>query len=629
MPVQDPFNDDNLITAAKPGEARAGVAIDPFGDEDIIQPPALAPAPAFQDDPSRIAAEALGQPVPGELFIEQLVKPALQDPLGRVIKPVAGIISDIGSGVLTAGAGVKQVGAEALGRFTGVDPSIREAVIEAAITAPEVARQQEFAEAREQAFGAPPGLGVPLGEAALPIPGPKKATAFGRMLEGMKLGGLAGALEFTEGGTADRAKNTLFGIAAGGTFQPVLDIFRAGRGAVSKKGRITAALDSPLLSRVEVKAVIQAAKDLNITITPGEAAGDVFLISGESQLSVGKATRAELRDFLEARHEKLVQNITALRNRAVSGSSFAEHATQLETLKQDVFSQTLDKEVLASMLKESPVLKVQFEAFNAALKKGGKKLTATEALAVERMQRLQAELGLTGDLPVTNVGFIDVMMDNLDSFVDVTSKGGKKAFRDISKTRSALSERLKKEIPGYGDYKALSQRALAVNHMDNVLAQLPDRTPGDIASGFYDAVLRKPANRDELIGLMAQVPGAEKKIQDLSKVMGSIFADESLRRTIQKRLPDLLAEGGTAGLGPLGAATIRLRKFLGGEHDRAIMEYITNPAWTQDITALSSRDKLQTMNNLAAYLARVANAREKVDTQQRVPSITEAAQSLL
>jgi hypothetical protein len=558
-------------------------------------------------------------------------------------KSAVGVTADIGSGMLRASSGAKQLAGEGLGALSGLPDEATDALIDEFITKPEVEREQRFAEARESFTDEEPGFGQFVGEAAVPIPGTRKVTAFGRAVNAMKIGGIGGALEFSESGNAQRATNVLFGVAAGGAFQGVFDIGRNLSKPFNKKASRFDALDSPDLSKKEVHDVLKSAEELGIVITPAEATGDPLLLAAERSLNLNKATRSELRDFLQARHTSLLKDIKALQDtasvdRAGDPQSFLDLKSEVNSIKQDVFSQTLDRGVFDKIMSSSPVLSNQFKAFNRAMKKGKKKLTNEEALAVERFDALRADLGISDALPVTNVGFIDMMMEKMDSFVDVTAKGSKKDFSVISRSRRSISDNLKKEIPGYAEYKMRAQRIKAIEFMQEAIDQIPDLAiqPGTTTAGFYNAVLSKPGTRKELIQLMDSVPGAEKKINSLRNVLGAMLGEQDLANVLNQRLPDLLAEGGTGGAGMLGAAAIRAKKFFTGELDTALMEYITNPAWTQDITKfVVAKDRLRTANNIAAYLARVSNARLDIDKQtmdriqQSLPDVSSAAQSVL
>jgi len=557
----------------------------------------------------------------GELISEGIGE-IVDDPMGTIVKPVAGFAADVGSGIITAGEGAKQFATEAAMKSAGMSPVATEAVTRAMVTDPELQRQQKFDSARKQVLGSEPGVGEFLGQAAIPIPGPSKVSSFGRAMEAMKLGALSGSLEFAEGGSSERANNILFGIAAGPLAQLGAEVVSKLPKALSTKLKLEAALDSPSLTKPEVKEVLKSAESLGITVTPGEASGDLLLLAQERSLNLSTASRAELRDFLEARHARLVKDIDQLKASAAVNDrgdelTFSEFSDEVNVMREDVYSQTLDTETLNSLLSTTPNLKVQFDAYAKALRKGPNgKLNNTEALAVERFNQLRESLGISDVLPVNNVGFIDQMLGNMDSFVNVTEKGAKKDFAAISKARERISTRLKKEIPGYADYKVKAQRIRGINYMQEALDEIPDLAsqPQRITSGFYEAILSKPKTRKELLSLMGSVPGAEKKINDLANVMGTIFQDEPFKAALSSRLPDILAEGGTAGAGMLGAVAIRTKKFFGEEFDRSYMEYISNPNWTQDITQfVDAKDRMKTVSNLAAYFSRVLNVRDDLD----------------
>ena len=613
---------------AKEGKVSVFADLDEGPEEEALFEDEVS-EPAFSEDFQAILEGGTAQPT-GTQFINELIKPAIQDPVGKALKPGLGFVADVGSGVLRAGAGVKQGVAELVSRAGGLPGELREPAIEHFITGPEVERQERFAGAREEVLGAEPGFGEILGQAAVPVPGAsQKVNALKRMFQATLGGGAAGALEFTEGGSANRGKNVLFGIAGGTGFQTLAEGFGFAGRVMTRAGRLAEATGSRLLNRVEQRDIMQAAKDLGIVVTPGEVSGDILLVAGESNLILNRATREDLQDFLMDRHDQLVRNIDSLKKSAIKGSSFNEHQAAIAALEPDVLSFTLDQEQLTKLLNESPAMRRVFTVVRKARSKTGK-LTESEALLMEKYRALQVKLGTDDALPLTNVGFIDLAMKDFDNMVSKTAGGAEADFAILAARRKKISDLLKEEVPGYREYKALQQRALAVRHIERAIDDIPARNAGEWTSGFYSAVLAKPKTRKELIGLMADVPGAKEKIEALSKVMGAVFSDEALAKTIKTKFPDLIATGGTAGAGMIGAAAIRLKKFLGTGTDRALMEYITNPAWTTDVTSLVKRgNKLQTLNNLAAYFNRVANIREQIDVSGATSKISETLQSVL
>jgi hypothetical protein len=601
--------------------------------EGIAKREPFVPNAVDDTDPAAITQAALPQNTTLGEDIKAKVSAVATSPVDNLVKPVVGGLADIGSGMIRAGAGAKQVvGNAMLPPFIppelmpeGVSRGdVTSALTDELVTKPELARQERFADARKGVTGQDPSLLTYVGEAVVPMKTPNRVTGLGRALQASAYGGLSGGLEFSEGGQSDRAINVLTGIAAGPVAQGGAELLQKAPFMFSQKARNAAALDSPSLNKKEVSDVLKAAEDLGIVITPAEASGDPLLMVGERSLNINQASRSELRDFMEDRHRLLLDDIESLKasaavNQTGDDQTFVEFTEELIGIRSEIFSQTLDEDVFEEIMKSSPLLKSQFDAYKSALAKGAKgRLTNKEALAVERFNKLREDLGISDALPVNNVGFLDMMMGQLDDFVETTKGGASGDFAVTSAVRKKISDKLKETVPGYADYKMRSQRDLAIKYINETIDSIPDLATqkGATTKGFYSAVLSKPQTRKELIQLMGSIPGAEKKINDLHKVMGSIFGNDSMQKAINQRLPDLLAEGGTAGAGVLGAMLIRGKKFFTGEFDIAMMEYITNPNWTQDISKfVAVKDRMRTASNLAAYFTRVANVRGDIDSK--------------
>ena len=110
---------------------------------------------------------------------------------------------------------------------------------------------------------------------------------------------------------------------------------------------------------------------------------------------------------------------------------------------------------------------------------------------------------------------------------------------------------------------------------------------------------------------MATDPTAQKKVNDLTLVMSHIFSDANVSKLVKGTEKDLAAMG-TGGLGTLGAIGLKFRELV--RNDAGLINVITNPQWTSDISKLKGRTADETLQNLTSFLSRVVNTSDKIET---------------
>ena len=128
-----------------------------------------------------------------------------------------------------------------------------------------------------------------------------------------------------------------------------------------------------------------------------------------------------------------------------------------------------------------------------------------------------------------------------------------------------------------------------------------------------------------MMGLLATDPLAQKKLTDLTTVMSHIYGDSSLTKLMTNEAEDLLraTSGGT--FGKAGLAFNKLSALI--KNDAGMINVITNPQWTFDISKLKGRTSKETLDNLTNYLSRVVSTSDKIEeaiglrTQPKEPAI--------
>ena len=590
-------------------------------------------------------------------------KEFLSNPIDNIATPISDVLTDTASGAVTGLAGIAQVSAAVqetarqgfdwlVGEeYTDVE---KEKYIQLAVTDPELARQNVYSNYRQKVSGSKPSpIAGFIGEVVpTMVANPKKVAQgfFGKVLQSSFYGGLSGSMEFVEGGQNERNMNTLIGTSTGG----ILDsLQQAGRRAV-RVGKeawnpsVRDFADTPevdlaaKLSTGEVNKVLAAARGLGITVTPAEASGDSLLIHGQNTLNINQASREQLSEFLVARNDALTENILSLQRVAdkdlqYAGVSFVPASGQpakapfvtkqdqvkWKTTREEVFRQTLEPEELTAVLGASPLLANAYNKYVKALNKPASKRTDADALAIEAVNRVKKQAGIVGDMPLNNVGFLDMLVRDLDVLLDKTIVDPSL----VRNQRKAMSGVLKRRVEGYESLKQQQQRALAVSNLQNVVDPATTR-PEDFAETFYNNVLRDRKKREELLRQLETDPTAKKKVEDLTLVMSHIFSDAGVTKLIKGAEKDVFAQG-TGGGGTLGAIALKFREIV--RNDSGLINVITNPQWTSDISKLKGRTSNETLQNVTAFLSRVVNTTDKIETSLGVKQQTreEAIQQMI
>ena len=632
---------------------------------------------------SQVATEELATSIERKALTGDSRAPAqqaidfLSDPKENLLKPFSALSMDVVSGLNTGIAGAAQalgevsslvpVGLNWLFGQESFDMLDRESFLENNITAPEVARQEAYAQYRKNLTGEEPSnVATVLGE-LLPslavAPNKAAASLFGRLYQSAAFGGLSGGLEFTEGGSSQKAINTMLGVALGAPVQALVEGAVKGTRFVSpaklKKITVNNPTATDVLTRSETIQVLQSAERLGITVTPAEATGDLLLINGQRQLNVNEATRGELGEFLLQRNDDLTENILQLqrvadRDLQYTGTTFKpansstgegvpdrapfigkQDEVNWKKTRQEVYRQSLDQEELATVLNSSPLLQRQFIKYQTALKTKPTKRTDEHVLALESINKLKKDLGLVGDIPFNNVGFLDMLIDNLDEVVDkgvdATTPAGRKKLALISNQRKALSSTLKKKVSGYASMKGQGQRALAVSLLRNAVDE-GTTSAADYPKKFFDSVLKDKKKREELINILKpNDPDIANKVGDLGLVMSHIFSDANIANKISQSAEDIATQstGGAGVVGSLGIVYVKVRALL--KQDEAMIRVLTDPDWSKGIEGLKGRTPEQTLMNLVSFLTvatNTSNAIEKTLGQRQKQQEERAQQPL-
>ena len=585
------------------------------------------------------------------------------DPKENLLKPVSAGLSDFVSGLNTGIVGVGQAVAEVAtavplglswllseedeGFFTAED---REKFIQGNITQPELARQELYAQYRRDLTGEDPSGFMEVAGQIFPslAVNPKKAapTVLGRMFQAGKFGGVSGGMEFTEGGTGEKAQNAIIGATLGVGFQGGID-GAVGLKRLTEKARLRKLTAnnptaSDVLSRAEQTEVVKAAERLGITITPAEATGDLMLIHGQNQLVLNEATRGELAEFLLQRNDALTENILKLqrvgdRDLQYTGATFtpasisgAADATPVRApflgkqdevrwkkSRQEVYRKSIDQEDLAEVLMASPLLQRQFIKYQTALKTKPTKRTDAQVLDLEVFNKLKRDLEIEGDMPLNNVGFLDMLINNLDQVLDKGSEAGTAAAKSqraaIQGQRKALSETLKKKVAGYADVKSQGQRALAVSMLRNAVDETTTAA-GDYAETFYKNVLKDKKKREELISILkANDPQAASHVADLGLVMSHIFSDANIARKIKEVSGDIATEstGGAGTVSKYAPLLVKFKSML--TKDEAMLRVLTDPRWASAVKGLKGRTPDETLLKLTNFFTTVTNTSNYIE----------------
>ena len=372
----------------------------------------------------------------------------LGDATARYSQGSAPLTADIIMGVSKGRAGVKQGLDTAVSKmeqgfsyFLGEEYDAEEQarIREQSITQPEIVKQEVYAAARKKLTGDKPNFIATLaGEAlATGMIGPQAgAGVLTRLFQSAATGGIAGGMEFTEGGDSERAVNTLFGSSVSTGMDALL---RVGGPLVRMGSRMWKATLGDLiqtdkidlkerLSKPEVAKVIKAAEDLGIVVTPAEASGELILISGQNELVINTATREELAAFIIQRNEDLTEGLLSLqkvadRDMGAVGSKLDQPApftgeprdnapfisfsdsVEFKQTREQVYSRTLDKKEFRKLIEDSPNLNKLINDYKAALKANPDKRTSAQVLALSAVNDLKKEQGCLQAFPLRMLAF--------------------------------------------------------------------------------------------------------------------------------------------------------------------------------------------------------------------------------
>ena len=555
------------------------------------------------------------------------------------------LLADVAMGVSKGKAGIEQAVDTAVGKvsegfnwFIGEEYNAEEQarIREESITKPEIVKQKVYAQARKNLTGDAPNFIASLaGEAlstAMIAPQQAGAGILKSLFQSAAAGGVAGGMEFTEGGT--RAVNTMFGagISASmdGFFKVAAPLWRAGsRMWEARLGDLTQTDKIDLkerLSKPEVAKVVQAAEDLGIVVTPAEATGDLILISGQNELVINTATREEVAAFVMQRNEDLTEGMLSLqrvadRDMGIVGSKLDQPApftgqprdnspfvsfndsVEFKRTREQVYKQTLDTKEFKKLIGSSPTLNKLINDYQKALKAKPDNRTSAQVLALSAINDLKKELNLPAGFPVENVGFLDMALkrfdENLPSGLGKTDTASANV-RLTAKERNEISTKLKEQVPGYSDLKAREQRALAVKDLKNALD--PTASEQVNIQNFYNTLLKDKKARVQLLRKLSTDKGAQKKVNDLAIVLDHIFSDANIAKKITSSEAD----------GTVSAVVFsNIRGYFA--NDKGVINLITNPKWQYDISKLKGRTPEATLNALSSYLGRVVSVSDAVE----------------
>jgi hypothetical protein len=359
-------------------------------------------------------------------------------------------------------------------------------------------------------------------------------------------------------------------------------------------------------------------------------------------------TRGELAEFLLNRNDDLTENILNLQRvgdrdlqytgatftpASISGAADATPArppflgkqdeVRWKKSRQEVYRKTLDQKDLAEVLGASPLLQRQFIKYQRAAKTKPSKRTDAQALDLTVLDKLKKDLGIKGDMPLNNVGFLDMLINNLDQVLDTGAEAGTAAAKSqraaIQGQRKALSQRLKDKVAGYADVKSQGQRALAVSMLRNAVDETTTAA-GDYAETFYKNVLRDKKKREELISILkANDPEAASHVADLGLVMSHIFSDANLAKKIKQVSGDIATES-TGGAGTVSSYAPWIVKGVSAlKKDEGMIRVLTDPRWASSIKDLRGRTPDETFLKLANLLTTATNTsnyiEQMLDTQ--------------
>tara|TARA_R100001163_G_C5066096_1_gene204343 strand:+ start:2138 stop:4204 length:2067 start_codon:yes stop_codon:yes gene_type:complete len=451
------------------------------------------------------------------------------------------------------------------------------------------AQRDEFSESKiaQGLSGAIPRIGGQIAPIMLMPSGYSSTAKFlPNVLKTSAAGGFTGFLMPTDK-EATLNEQRIFNVVAGvatGPFGPILVPLWKGAGNVigsftqrgGKKSIETSAKEQ--IKKESAKLVKTAKEEFDVFITPAEASKAKDLIKRESEIVLKNSEETNISKLLDAREENLFLSIDDLRKSLKLDDDQVKLLNEGYTaLKNTKFTpKFLDK------IKSDDILGDLWTAFNkdkvslVKLKEAGSKYGEDSLYTMELFRRYVAKQsqklkkpGDTQDLDLARL--YDSKLYGIADENEVYSVG--------------LVNVLDNLVPEYAVSRQLAGYKIAQRQINQRLSKIKGTVDdaGNIrpnAMQFYDEFLSTNAKADEFLKMFDGIPQAQIKVQQLRKILNAVKGSP-LEKIFKGDNIDLAPGGGA--FGKIGALVQSIQKITKGRFNQGIIDYITDPAYADDI----------------------------------------------
>lgn len=521
-------------------------------------------------------------------------------------------------------------------------------------------RQAELAQAHPGATMAGQ-LTSALPEAFVPGGGASRAARIGiDALVGAAQGATPALVEGR--GAEDVLSGALAGGALGALPQSVVAGARAARPALSSitdRLKQAAGVQTPgMAQRVgatnltpEMQAQLEAARRLNLHLTPAEAAGDPILAARQGALGTSDAGARRMTDFQQGRAQVQGEQIgSTLRDISPEGGSAA---ARVREVAQSVLKRRSDalQEKAKPLYDKVQKIKVPRQLAERLIK---------DPLILDTLRGISDDPVWASELrklPQSSLSRFDLVKRRLDDMRETAMRSGERdRARLIGEARNRLVNSLDKVSPDYraarmaysedapalkalresplgkvaslddADLKKVTKilfdpsqidpkqvaavrreflntdpsawRQILRNHMEQKLDEVAGERTGD---AFYKKLLSKPRDYELLIRAADGLPDIQRRLSDMRKIYPALIQAKTVRGAAAQAKSSL-----DVPRPPLQAAAEALSNIAGGRMDRAAVELITDPKWDTAWAAIKDIEPSRKPEAIASLIARVA-----------------------
>ena len=380
-----------------------------------------------------------------------------------------------------------------------------------------------------------------------------------------------------------RIFNTLFGIAAGPLQPIVVPLWNATKNVLSsftKKGG-QKSIEGPTKEQIKKESaelVKTAKEEFDVFITPAEATKARDLVKREGEIVLKNADETNVSKLIDAREESLFLSIDDLTKQlkldpdqvkllnegytALKNARFTPKFVQKieadeilgdlwKTFKKDKVSAFKLKEAGSKYGEDSLYTMELFRRYVAKQSQKLKKPGDAQDLDLARLYD-QKLYGVADENEVVSVGLVNIL-DNLIPEYAVSRQlaGYKIAQRQINQRLS----KIKGSVDDAGNLRPSSMQ-------------------------FYDEFLSTDEKAKQFIKMFDGIPQAQIKAQQLRRILNAVKGSP-LERIFKSDTIDLAPGGGA--FGRIGALVQSIQKLAKGRFNQGIIDYITDPAYADDI----------------------------------------------